>query len=311
MNPEICSQLGILSEPTRVRILRVLERGELGVGELAQVVRLPQSTVSRHLKTLLEGAWVQRRSAGTANFFRMLPDALGEAERGIWDLVRGVLDKDPALAEDLSRMEMVLAQRAASSSEFFGRLGGGWDALRRDLFGDGFLLPTLLSLVPGDLVLADLGCGTGGVLADLAPCVQSVIGIDREQAMLDVAASRLEGVDNVELRLGSLEALPLVDGEVNAALCMLVLHHVAHPEKVLAEAARALAPGGRLLLLDMVLHDREEYRTTMGHQHLGFSREAVEGWAQAAGLSLASHRVLPRIDLALGPALFLAVLRAG
>ncbi len=109
MNPEICSQLGILSEPTRVRILRVLERGELGVGELAQVVRLPQSTVSRHLKTLLEGAWVQRRSAGTANFFRMLPDALAEAERGIWDLVRGVLDKDPALAEDRSRMEMVLA----------------------------------------------------------------------------------------------------------------------------------------------------------------------------------------------------------
>ena len=311
MSPGICDRLGMLAEPTRARILRVLERGELGVGELAQVMRLPQSTVSRHLKVLLQGGWLQKRSAGTANFFRLLPDSLSPPDKALWELVRVSLDVDEDLQEDITRLEMVLAQRAASSSEFFGRLAGGWDALRRDMFGDGFVLPTLLSLVPGDLVVADLGCGTGGGLVDLAACVHKAIGVDREQAMLDVAATRLQGVDNVDLRPGSLEELPLGDGEVDAALCMLVLHHVTDPESVFREAARALVPGGRLLLLDMVLHDREEYRTTMGHQHLGFSREAVEGWAQATGLTLASHRVLPRADQALGPALFLAVLQVG
>ncbi len=308
MNPRICDRLGMLSESTRARILRVLERGELGVGEVAQVMRLPQSTVSRHLKVLLQGGWVQKRSAGTANFFRLLPDSLSTADKALWELVREELDQDPDLEEDITRLETVLAQRAASSSEFFGRLAGGWDALRRDMFGDGFVLPTLLSLVPGDLVVADLGCGTGGVLADLAPSVNRAVGVDREQAMLDVAASRLEGVDNVELRHGSLESLPLGDEEVDAALCMLVLHHVDSPGRVFSEVARSLRPGGRFLLLDMVDHAREEYENTMGHKHLGFTSEAIGEWAQASGLHLRSHRVLPVAEQALGPPLFLAVL---
>ncbi len=309
MTPEICSQLGILSDPIRVRLLFLLERSELGVGELVQVVRLPQSTVSRHLKTLLEGGWLQRRSVGTANFFRMLPDALPNAERGVWDLVRGVIQDDPHLVEDFSRLDAVLAHRTSSSSEFFEKVAGSWDALRRDLFGDGYLLPTLLSLLPEKLVVADLGCGTGGVLAALAPGVSRAIGVDREQAMLDVAAQRLGSLDNVSLRQGDLKALPLQDGEVDAAVCMLVLHHVREPERVFAEAARALSPGGRLLLLDMVRHDREEYRTTMGHQHLGFARVEVEDWGREAGLRVESHRKLPRSGQALGPSLFLAVFR--
>ncbi len=308
MTPEICNRLGTLSEPTRARILRVLERGELGVGEIAQVMRLPQSTVSRHLKVLFQGGWVQRRSAGTANFFRLLPDALESGDKALWELVRVALDADADLVEDITRLETVLAQRAASSSEFFERLAGGWDALRRDMFGDGFVLPTLLSLVPGDLVVADLGCGTGGVLVDLGACVHKAIGVDREQAMLDVAATRLEGVDNVELRHGSLESLPLGDAEVDAALCMLVLHHVDSPEVVFSEVARSLRPGGRCLVLDMVAHTREEYRNTMGHKHLGFTQESIEEWAQAAGLILRSHRVLPVAGEALGPPLFLAVI---
>ncbi|MEE2752270.1 MAG: metalloregulator ArsR/SmtB family transcription factor [Myxococcota bacterium] len=308
MNPVICNRLSTLSEPTRARILRVLERGELGVGEVAQVMRLPQSTVSRHLKVLLQGGWVQKRSAGTANFFRLLPDSLSPGDKALWELVRVALDEDPALEEDITRLETVLAQRAASSSEFFGRLAGGWDALRRDMFGDGFVLPTLLSLVPGDLVVADLGCGTGGVLVDLAPCVERAVGVDREQAMLDVAASRLEGVGNVELRRGSLESLPLGDEEVDAALCMLVLHHVDSPARVFSEVARSLRPNGRFLLLDMVAHEREEYENTMGHKHLGFTSETIGGWAQAAGLHQRSHRVLPVVEQALGPPLFLAVL---
>jgi ArsR family transcriptional regulator len=272
------------------------------------VLQTSQPTVSRHLKQLDEGGWVTRRRAGTAAYFRIAE--LGVAA-SLWDLVRREIDEAEAstvYAEDLRRLEGVLAARTQDSEELFRRLGGRWDNVRRELFGEGYVLPALLALLPPGQTIVDLGCGTGAMLPLLAPVAGRVIGIDREEAMLEVARDRASGLPNVELRRGMLDALPIPTGTVDLALCELVLHHVRELAPVFMDVARVLAPAGRWVILDMVEHDREDYRDTMGHQHMGFSRAGLEALAADAGLKALSWRVLGADPAALGPALFVAVI---
>ena len=304
---EIHQRLSHLAMADRTRLLRLLELEELAVGEVARVVQMPQSTVSRHLKALEDDGWVTARRDGTARLFALradLPDDL----RGVWDVVRRATDGDHA--DDGLRLASVLAARELDSRRFFVEVAERWTEVRRELFGGGFLLPSLLALLPPELVVADLGCGAGDTLAWLAPAVRRAIGVDREPAMLAAAARRLEGIANVELLAGTLEDLPLEAASLDAALLMLVLHHVGSPREVLAEVRRALRPGGRAVVLDMVAHDREAYRRSMGHVHLGFSEADVAAWATEAGLVLRSWRVLSPDPAATGPALFVAVLEA-
>jgi len=300
----IFQRLAALSDPTRVRILKVLEQHELGVGELVRVLSVPQSTVSRHVKVLRKDGWLSQRSAGPANLLRLVPDGLSAPALKLWAVVRDEVDH-PA---DQRRLASVLALRRVGSREFFGRQGAGWDAIKQDLYGSSFELTTLLALLAPELVVADLGCGTGTAAVQLAAAVHKVIAVDREQVMLDATRVRAAGRDNVDTRLGELDALPLQDGEADVALCMLVLHHVARLPPVFAEVARVLRPGGRVVVLDLQQHDRAEYRLTMGHEHQGFAREQLEQWASAGGLQVDSHRLLPPEPDALGPQLFLATL---
>ena len=304
----LVDRLSALSDPTRLRLLRVLEAEELGVGELSRVLHLAQSTVSRHLKVLHDGGWLARRSEGTANYFRLAVDALGEDGARLWAVVAEQSGAGEPYASDLRRARGLVALREADAQAFFARHAGRWDGLRRDLFGDGFLLPTLLALLPADLRIADLGCGTGEVVAALAPCARQVVGVDREPAMIDAAARRTQGMANVSLHAASLDDLPLADQCLDAATLMLVLHHIADTEAVFREVSRVLRPGGSLVLLDMIAHDRAEYRRTMGHQHLGFDESTVTEAASRAGLHLRSWRSLPTEPAALAPSLFLAVL---
>ena len=311
----VFERLNALSEPIRVRLLRVLAREELAVGELARVLQTSQPTVSRHLKLLDEGGWVSRRRAGTASYYRLSTDTLHADARGLWEVVSASLDEEAAepashYAEDVRRLEGVLAQRTGDSEELFRRLGGRWDDVRHELFGDGYVLPALLALLPPGLVVADLGCGTGAMLPLLSPVAARVIGVDREAAMLEVAEQRIAGLPNVSLVRGLLDALPVDAASLDLALCQLVLHHVRELPPVFAEVARVLTPTGRWVILDMVEHDREDYRDTMGHQHLGFSEPTIRGLARDAGLSVATWRVLPPDPTAQGPALFVAVVAA-
>ncbi len=300
----IYDRLVTLSAPARVRLLRLLELEELTVGEVARVVQMPQSTVSRHLKELHDHGWVDRRREGTAALFARRADLDDEA-LGLWALVSAGTDGDHA--DDGLRLAAVLAARETDSRAFFGRLGGSWGEVRQALFGDAYLQPALLALLPRDWVVADLGCGPGDVLARVAPWVHRAIGVDREPAMLEAAAARLEGVDGVELRLGDLESPPLADGEVDAALLMLVLPYVEDPVAVLAAAGRAVRTRGQVVLVDMVEHDRDEYRRSMGHQHLGFSEDQLARMLGRAGLVLDRYVRLPADPAASGPGLFVAV----
>jgi ArsR family transcriptional regulator len=299
--------LALLGDPVRVRLLRVMSAQEVSVGELTRVVQLPQSTVSRHLKELRAGGWIASRSSGPMTLLR-LADEPPDAALALWPLLRDNPDEAALRDEDDRRLQKVLEARRLDSRAYFGSLAGHWDAVRRDLFGELFWLPTLLALRPRAWTVADLGCGTGAAAALLAPHVHRVLAVDREQAMLDAAAARLDGLHNVELLRADLEALPLNDASLDAALCLLVLHHLDDPSAALRETSRVLAPQGRLVILDIVPHEREEYRASMGHKHLGFSRESLQHHAEPSNLSVTSWTTLPSDPDARGPSLFVCAL---
>lgn len=294
-----------LSDATRCRTLFVLEREELTVSELCAVLQLPQSTVSRHLKTLADAGLVASRREGTRRYYSPAADDRG-AQGRIWEVTRSTLADSGAAASDLRRLERVLAHRGETSQQFFATAASQWDRLRDELFGHEFALGALIGLIPDTWVIADLGCGTGATTALIAPYAKRVIGVDGSAEMLAAAATRLAAFDNVDLRRGSLEAVPIEPGELDAATMMLVLHHVPAPAQALAEAARVLRRGGRLLVIDMLPHDREEYRRQMGHVWLGFAEDQVRRLLTQTGFVNVTTRPVPPAPEAKGPGLFVA-----
>lgn len=306
--PGILAQLQALADPTRARLLLVLDRHELTVGELCQVLQLPQSTVSRHLRTLADDEWVTARADGASRLYRRAE--LDEERRKLWTLVGAGMAGGVAARQDALRVPAVLDQRRAASAHFFAGVAGEWDTLRAELFGQRADLHALLALMDDRWTVGDLGCGTGQIAAAIAPFVRRVVAVDASAAMLEAARLRLAGTANVELREGELESLPVGDGELDVAILALVLHHAAEPEAVLAEARRALAPGGRLLIVDMLPHAHAEYRQTMGHVWQGFDGGKVQEWLDASGFTAPRLRPLPTDVKARGPALFVATARA-
>ena len=299
----ILDRLSALADSTRSRLLLVLDRHELTVSELCRVLQLPQSTVSRHLKILGDDGWVVGRADGTSRRYTAAP-ALDPGAKRLWQLVRSQVSEDVTAEQDAERLRSVLAERRTRSEEFFSTSAGQWDALRSELFGERTELLALPGLLDDDVVVGDLGCGTGQLAATLAPCVGRVIAVDHSRAMLSAARARLPGLSNVELRQGDLEALPIADAELDAAILSLVLHYVPEPLDALREVRRVLKPGGRMLVVDMTPHGRDEYRQTMGHLWQGFSSEQMNGWLAEAGLTPSRYRVLPADPRAMGPALF-------
>lgn len=304
----VLDSLAALADPVRGRILVALERHELAVGEIAAALQLPQSTVSRHLKTLVDAGWVGARSEGPSRRYR-LAAARDERARKLWDAVREPLAQLPSATSDQERLRAVLAERRSATRAFFSTAAEAWDKLRVELFGVRADLLALLALLEPAMTVGDLGCGTGAVADVLAPFVGRVIAIDHSREMLAVAHRRLDGRANVELREGDLEALPVADGEMDAALLVLTLHHLPDPDAVFAEAWRALRPGGRLVVIDMAPHDRERYRTEMGHLWLGFGEAQLTDWLTGAGLTPLAYTLLPADPAARGPRLFAAAAR--
>jgi ArsR family transcriptional regulator len=309
----VADRLADLGERVRLRLLRVLEREELSVGEVASVVQLPQSTVSRHLKVLSDGQWLMKRTEGTATLYRLVLDDLPPGARALWTAIRDQMgrgDEGDAsadgleLAEDDRRLASVLAERRMDSQAFFGRVVGQWDDLRTDLFGSRFTLDALLALVPRDWVVADLGCGTGNASELLAPLVKRVYAVDQSSPMLKAAKKRLAAHGNISFVCGEMEHLPLETGSVDAAVSMLVFHHVPDPLAALREVRRVVRPGGVAMICDMLEHNRAVYQHTMGHRWLGFSESRMLGLMREAGFEDVRFLVLPSDAEARGPGLF-------
>ena len=225
-----------LTDAVRLRLLYLVDAHELSVGELASSLQLPQSTISRHLKRLLDAGWVVRRSEGTASLYRRASARLDHVARQLWTLAEQECSDDPVCMEDAHRAGEVIADRKVDSRNFFGAVGGAWTELRRELFGKSLEHEPLLALLNPEWTIADLGCGTGASAAELAVWVKAVEAIDREEAMLDAARRRLSACDNVRFHQADLQAIPLEDASVDAVLISLVLHHIESPLDIIHES---------------------------------------------------------------------------
>lgn len=303
---QILDHMAVLADPIRCRMLLPLERHELTVNEICSVLQLPQSTVSRHLKTLSDDGWVVSRRDGTSRFYGMVFEDLDGGAQRLWPLIREQVSSTNGAEQDERRLKSVLSRRRTKSEEFFASASGKWDHLRTELFGDTFQLYALLALLDPKLTVGDLGCGTGQVSELLAPHVAKVIAVDGSTDMVQAARRRLKGATHVDIRRGDMEALPIDDGQLDVAVLTLVLHHVPEPVRALTEVNRVLKPGGRVLMVDMLPHDREEYQQQMGHVWLGFSEKTIKKHLEAAGFEKPVITPLPTEADVKGPSLFVA-----
>ena len=209
--------------------------------------------------------------------------------------------------QDELRLRKLLRDKQTDSQAFFAGAAARWDKLRDELYGRGFTFAALLALLPSEWVVADLACGTGQATAELAPCVRRVIAVDNSSAMLKAARRRTSELTNVDLRRGDLEALPIEDDTCDAAILLLALTYVQDPAAVAREMARILKPGGRAVIVDLLPHDREDFRLEMGQVRRGIEPHGLHSMLTESGFSGVTHRPLSPETNVKGPALFLAV----
>ncbi len=273
-----------LGDNTRHLIMQILSHRELAVHELVEALDLPQSTVSRHLRILRDAHLLEDRREGATVYCRA-SSRLEGADPMTQSICEG-FRAQPLASEIASRLEWVLRKRRQRSSEFFREKGGEWDDLRLDFFGERFPFEAALGLLPREWTVADLGTGTGYLLPSLANAFANVLAVDHSEEMLAEAKQRVHeaGIGNVDLRHGELEDLPIESERIDLAIAVLVLHHVAEPDKAVQEIARVLAPSGRFLVVELQEHQNEEIRRSMGDLWLGFAPERLTALAVAAGL---------------------------
>ncbi len=298
--------LSTLADPLRLRVLHLLGPQELAVGDLCLALQSPQSTVSRHLKLLANDGWIVSRREGTTRRYQRREDELSPAHAQLWQFTRERTRDWPELEQDRLRLAAVLAERDQDPAMFFAGAAAEWDRLREALYGQTFSTQALLALLPRDWTVADLGCGTGIHTAALADHVHHVHAVDNAPAMLEAARARTAHRDNVTLHDADLTALPLADASVDAALLVLTLTYLQDPAPALAQAARILKPAGQLVILDLLRHDRDDFRRRLGQRSLGFTPDDLRHHLQTVGLTPAHLNPLPTDPHLKAPALLLA-----
>jgi len=278
----IAKTLRVLADPNRLRILLLLKAEELSVAELQEILSMGQSTISTHLSQLKQAALVEDRRTGKSNLYRLGPADGSPLE----EILARAKSEIPEAAADQAGMRRVLKKRQDKTRAFFDSVAG---RLGRDYVpGKSWrsLAEALLRLMP-PMTIADLGAGEAAFALQLAPRAKKVIAVDSSAKMIDVGrelAAR-HGIKNVDFRLGDMEEIPIADAEVDLVFFSQSLHHALHPERALAEAHRILAPGGRIVVLDLLKHRFEEAREMYADEWLGFSEAELESMLEGAGFA--------------------------
>lgn len=290
------------AEPTRLRLLALCARAELTVSDLMQIVGQSQPRVSRHLKLLCEAGLLVRVREGTWAYYRLAQTGPGaQLGRTLSDLVP---QADPLFALDAERLETIKRGRAEAAAAYFRRNAAEWHQLRALHADPREVERRMLSLLPAQGIgeLLDIGTGTGRILELYGPKVSHALGIDQSREMLSVARVNLEnhGLSNCAVRQADMYQLPLGGASVDAAILHMVLHYAERPAEVLAEAARVLRPGGRLLVVDFTPHRELDLLKDHAHRWPGFAAEEISGWCAAAGLTIGTVDSLAGTPLTVG-----------
>jgi len=281
----LLTALRAAAEPTRLRLLALAAGGAFCVHEFTEILGQSQPRLSRHLKLLCEAGLLVREREGANAWFAVPSGPAGGLTR---DLIARLSADDPVLEADRRQAARVLAERARVASESFQRQGADWDEMRALDLPAAAVEAALLSLVPaGSGRLLDIGTGTGRVLELLGPRVREGLGVDASTAMLALARARLAraGLPHCAVRLADMYRLPLPAGGFDLAVLQMVLHYAEAPERVLAEAARILAPGGQLIVIDLAAHRRAELAAKLAHRWPGFDDDTLARMLTEAGLS--------------------------
>lgn len=284
----LLTSLKAVGEPTRLRILALLSEGELTVKDLTAILAQSQPRISRHMKLLAESGLVERNPEGTWVYYRLADE--GTRRRLAGELV-GLLDTAaPPFAADRDRLAAIKIEREQSARRYFDAHADEWAAIRRLHVAEDRVEAAMRAALgnrPFQAML-DLGTGTGRLLEVFADLYSKAVGVDSSAGMLAVARANLEraGLAQAQVRLADAYALPLPRGSFDLVTIHQVLHFLDDPQRVVAEAARVLRPGGRLLIVDFAPHDLEFLREHHAHRRLGFTHETVRGWLEAAGLEV-------------------------
>jgi ArsR family transcriptional regulator len=278
--------LQALADPTRLRILALLRRMELSVGELALLLDQSQPRVSRHVRILADAGIVERRREGSWVFLTI---ALHSPTDAIFALVDAWADREShaVFDSDASKLDRIRADRAEAATRYFTSHADVWDSIRSLHVAESEVEEAIGRALGEQSLgrLVDVGTGTGRMIELFGRAAQQATGIDRSSDMLRLARVKLEAAGIVSsLRQGDMYALPLDDGSADTIIIHQVLHYAHSPAAAIGEAARVLTPGGRLLVVDFAAHEREDLRSTDAHIRLGFDDETMAAWFEAAGV---------------------------
>jgi len=265
-----------LSDETRLRLVYLSLHYELNVNELVSILGMGQSRISRHLKILTDSKLLKHRRDGLWSFYSSAAE--GEGHDFIQS-IRYLFDRDPGFTHDLESARRIIEERSLETVRFFDSIAEDWEKLKREIIGDANIEDFIGEALPASGTIVDLGCGTGDLLMSLTAKAQRVIGVEKSPRMLETARKRfLNFNSHIDLRIGELEYLPVRDGEADAAVINMVLHHLVDPQKALREVHRILKSGDAFVIVDLVSHQMENMRERYGDRWLGFSTDDIHSW---------------------------------
>ncbi|MFW6324431.1 MAG: ArsR/SmtB family transcription factor [Desulfovibrionales bacterium] len=284
---QLCKAVG---DETRIRLINVLSKFELNVGEIVSVLEIGQPRVSRHLKILSDAGLLQSRRDGLWVFYCTMTENPG---REFVKALKPFLKSDSLLRQDMHRAHGVVEERVQATRRFFDTVAHKWPTMSAEILGDLDLAVEIMHRMPDCDVAVDLGCGPGDLLPTLSRRAYQVIGVDNSRKMLDLASQRVARSGKVSLRIGDMAHLPLKDGEAGFAVMSMVLHHLDSPQAALRETARILVPGGRLVIADFSSHENEAMRAQYGDRWLGFGTQRLQTWLEQSGFVFRDATPMP------------------